>query len=311
MSLQKKKLKKKKNSVLSKIEGGSSISGHLHKAGILYVVATPIGNLEDITLRAVRVLKEADCIAAEDTRQTRKLLNHFDIRTKMISYYKHREAAKGQEIIRRLEEGESVVLVSDAGTPGISDPGALLVSTAHRRGYTVVPVPGPSALVAAFSVSGAESPFSFFGFLTGRQHQRKKLFSSLKDRHETLVFYESPRRLLVFLSDLQATLGNRNITVTRELTKMHEEILSGTVAEVFEDFSQREKCLGEFVIIVHPQQGELKNPEQDDPEIIAFLMRLKNSKLSMRDAVAKVSEQLGLPRSRVYPLGLQIWGKKG
>jgi 16S rRNA (cytidine1402-2'-O)-methyltransferase len=310
MSLQKKKLKKKKKSDLPKIDGEAPISGHLHKTGILYVVATPIGNLEDITLRAIRVLREADCIAAEDTRQTRKLLTHFDIRTKIISYYKHREAEKGQEIIRRLEQGESVALVSDAGTPCISDPGSLLVSTVLRLGYPVVPIPGASALAAAFSVSGTELPFSFYGFLSGRRLQRKKLLSALRDRYETLVFYESPHRLLAFLTDLQITLGNRNVTVARELTKMHEEILRGPVEEVFREFSRREKCLGEYVIIVHPQQEESNNPEQDDTEVLALLVQLKSGKLSMRDAVTTVSEQLRLPRSRVYQLGLRIWGKK-
>ena len=280
------------------------------KKGILYVVATPIGNLEDITLRAVRILREVDCIAAEDTRQTRKLLSHLGIHSKLISYFKHQEARKGLEILNRLANGEDLALVSDAGTPCVSDPGALLVKAARGHGYAVVPVPGPCALTTALSVSGIDSPFSFHGFLSAREQQRKKTLHSLCQRNEALVFYESPRRVAALLSSLAEVMGDRQVQLARELTKMHEELLCGTPEELLQTLASREVCKGEFVVIVEPPlrpEGDVATP---DTVIIEFLEQLREvGTATMRDAVQIVSAQLNVPRSRVYQLGLSVWKK--
>jgi len=278
--------------------------------GVLYVVATPIGNLEDITQRAIRVLQEVSLVAAEDTRQTRKLLSHLNLHKKIISYYKHREAVKSQEIIRRIQQGESVALVSDAGTPSISDPGALLVRAVRERGFRVVPIPGVSALTAALSVSGFEGPFTFYGFLPGRAQQRKKALSSLGNHEETLVFYEAPRRILSFLENIHEILGNRRIVVARELTKVHEEIVTGAVEQVLDIFHKRERLLGEFVVILPSTERQIEQGDFEE-QIKSFLLKLRREgRISMRDAVARVSGELGMPRSQVYQKGLEVWKKE-
>lgn len=278
--------------------------------GVLYVVATPIGNLEDITLRAVRVLKEVDCIAAEDTRQTRKLLSHLGIHAKLISYFKHREVEKGQELLNRLGRGERIALVSDAGTPCISDPGALLVKAARDQGYAVVPVPGVSALTAAFSVAGIDTSFSFHGFLPAKEQQRRKILQNLSQRKEALVFYESPRRVAALLRTLLDVLGDCQVLLARELTKMHEEVLQGSPEELLHILQTREACKGEFVVIVTPSGGGNKNVLVTDQAIRDRLGELKTSgRTTMRDAVRIASDQLHVPRSKVYSIGLTVWKK--
>ncbi len=278
--------------------------------GVLYVVATPIGNLEDITLRAIRILREVDCIAAEDTRQTRKLLSHLDIHTRLISYYRHREVEKGQEVLKRLANGERIALVADAGTPCISDPGALLVRTVRAQGFAVVPVPGVSALTTALSVSGIESSFSFHGFLPVKGQQRRKTLEFLSTRKESLVFYESPRRVAGLLGLIAEIMGNCQILLARELTKLHEEILLGSPEELLQALENRVSFRGEFVVIVTPSDDGRKAPSVTDQTIRDCLAELKISgENSMRDAVQFAADQLRVPRSRVYSIGLSLWKK--
>lgn len=224
--------------------------------GILYIVATPIGNLEDITLRAIRILKEVDLIACEDTRHTRKLLSHFQIQKPLISYFEHNKLERGGEILKRLESGENVALVSDAGTPGISDPGYNLVKAAVDKGISVVPIPGPSGVVAALSASGLPTDrFLFAGFLPPKEGKKRRLLESLKEEAGTLIFYESPFRVRKTLALLRDVLGDRRAVLAHELTKIHEGLLRGRLGEL----SLRENEIiekGEWIVLV---EGQGKN----------------------------------------------------
>jgi len=201
--------------------------------GTLYIVATPIGNLEDITLRALRVLREVDCIACEDTRQTSKLTGHFGISKSVVSYHEHNENGRAPELVKRLERGESIALVTDAGTPLVSDPGYRLVQAAIAAGAVVTPIPGPSAVITALSGAGLPTDsFRFCGFLPPKSSQRRKMLEELREEACTLVFYETPHRILEALEDVEAVAPERPVVVARELTKLHEEFLRGTAAEV-------------------------------------------------------------------------------
>ncbi len=218
--------------------------------GLLYVVATPIGNLEDITLRAVRILQEADVIAAEDTRHTRKLLAHLGIHTPLTSFHAHSGTARLERILRTLNEGKTVALVTDAGTPGIADPGQPLISAAVENGIAVIPVPGPTASAAAVSIAGFPgSMFCFLGFLPRRPSRRKRVLASVAELPFSLVIYASPYRLVDDLAACQESLGSREIMVGRELTKIHEEVLRGTIAEMLAHFQEIEPR-GEFTLVV-------------------------------------------------------------
>jgi len=218
-------------------------------AGVLYIVSTPIGNLEDITLRALRVLKEADIIAAEDTRHTGLLLKHFDIKNRIVSYHDHNKERSGPRLIEKLLQGENIAVVSDAGTPGISDPAFYLVRLAKENLITVSPVPGPSALISGLVVSGLPTDrFVFEGFLPVKKNRKTRL-NNLAEEDRTIVLYESPYRLLKTLKDLKEILGNRKVAVCRELTKKFEEIVSSTIDEAFEYFSSK-SVRGEFVLII-------------------------------------------------------------
>jgi 16S rRNA (cytidine1402-2'-O)-methyltransferase len=276
------------------------------KNGILYVVATPIGNLEDITLRAIRILGEVDVIAAEDTRHTRKLLSHLGISKPLISYFKDKEASRSAQIVDRLMKGEDVALVSDAGTPGISDPGHIVTRMALGAGIRVVPIPGPSALTAALSVAGLEAGASllFIGFLPSRSTARKKLLRSLMHQPHAIAFYESPRRLEASMQDCLDILGDRQIFWARELTKMHEEMQSSTLSQLTAELASR-RVKGESVLIIQGEDEEEKVPEAELDDLLAWYKQ--NSGLSLKDAVRKVSNDLGLPRSAVYKKALAIW----
>ncbi len=225
--------------------------------GCLYLVATPIGNLEDITLRALRVLKEADLIACEDTRQTQKLLQHYAIHKELVSYHAHNELTRAPELVIQLEEGAQVALVSDAGTPVVSDPGHRLVAQCLRHHIPVVPIPGPSAFVAALAASGMPTEeFLFVGFLPSRAGARRKKLDALKSEPRALVFYEAPHRLLETLSDAAEILGNRPAVVAREVTKIHEEFLRGSLAEL-RDAARKRAPRGEITLLIGPAvQGE-------------------------------------------------------
>ena len=218
--------------------------------GTLYIVSTPIGNLEDITLRALRILKEVDLIAAEDTRHTILLLRHFGIQTPLTSYFEGNELKKKEFIVSKLNQGDRVALVSDAGTPGISDPGFRLIQTAIENQIPIIPIPGPSAAIAALSVSGLPTDAFFFkGFLPHKSKKRQDLLKQLGYARETLIFYESPHRLSEALNDLLNILGDREMVLTRELTKIYEEVLRGKVSEIKEQIGER-KLKGEITLVI-------------------------------------------------------------
>jgi len=275
--------------------------GNNIKKGALYIVATPIGNLEDITLRAIRVLKEVEIIAAEDTRRTRKLLGAYQISTPMTSLYDRIEDRKSSVLISKMNEGMDVAIVSDAGTPGISDPGYVLVSKAIAEGIEIIPVPGASAVVTALSVSGLPTDsFAFYGFLPSRSGKRKQFLSTLMDEAKTLVFYESPKRLIESLRDIGEVLGNRNVVVLREMTKVFEEIMRGTVGEVINQLQGR-VVKGEVTLVIG--RREKISPSFSDDEILAKFEELwKSSGSSRRDIIEKLAKELGIPKKRVYRL---------
>ncbi len=274
--------------------------------GVLYVVATPIGNLEDITRRAIRILTEVSLIAAEDTRHTRKLLSSLDISTRMISYYKGQESSRSAKVLDRLIAGDDVALVSDAGTPAVSDPGAILVRQAVSAGIRVEPIPGASALTAAVSVAGlADTPFTFLGFLPGKKGDRKRLFQSLAGTGLPLVYYESPRRVLASLRECLALLGDRPVFLGRELTKLYEELFHTTLSVVIAELESRSNIRGEFVVIIEGQTRD-KGPTTGDLEDVLIWYR-DHSGLSMRDACRQIAADLGLSRSEIYNKALKIW----
>ena len=275
--------------------------------GTLYIVATPIGNLEDITLRALRTLKEVDLIAAEDTRHSQKLLNHFGIHTRLISYYREKETERGHELVIRLQQGENIALISDAGTPGISDPGAILVRLARQAGIPVVPIPGPSALTTALSAAGlAEGTFVFLGFLPSQKGQRQKLLASLADSEHPLVVYESPNRMEGLLADALAVLGERRAFWARELTNSYEELQEGTLSELLTLAGSR-RNKGESVVIICPG---IKNQAEGDNLEELLLWYRDHSDLSLKDACRKLASDLGLSRSQIYQQALELWQHK-
>jgi 16S rRNA (cytidine1402-2'-O)-methyltransferase len=276
-------------------------------SGILYVVATPIGNLEDITLRALRILREVDLIACEDTRQTAKLLSHYQIKKPTTSYHEHNEAERAEALVEELLAGKHIALVSDAGTPCISDPGYRLVRLAHQRQIRVVPIPGACSFVAALSASGrAASAFSFFGFLPARKGARIALLKSLKTEDRTLVFFESPERLLEALQALRETFGSRQVTIARELTKFYEELFSGTTEESIEYFGAK-TVRGEVVLIVEAAARETGSLE--GMGLPALRRRVEDLavqlQISRTEAIKQVSRQLNVPRRKLYQLLLK------
>ncbi len=275
--------------------------GNNIKKGALYVVATPIGNLEDITLRAIRVLKEVEIIAAEDTRRTRKLLGAYQISTPMTSLYDRIEDRKSSVLISKMHDGMDVAIVSDAGTPGISDPGYVLVSKAIAEGIEIIPVPGASAVVTALCVSGLPTDsFAFYGFLPSRSGKRKQFLSTLMDEAKTLVFYESPKRLIESLRDIGEVLGNRNVVVLREMTKVFEEIMRGTLGEVINQLQGR-VVKGEVTLVIGRRE-KISSSFSDDEILAKFEDLWKSSGSSRRDIIEKLAKELGIPKKRVYRL---------
>jgi len=274
------------------------------KNGTLYIVATPIGNLEDMTFRAVRILKEADLIAAEDTRHSRKLLTHFGISKPLTSYFDHNKQVKGAMILEKLRQGLSVALVSDAGTPCISDPGYQLVFDALRSGIPVVPIPGACAAVTALSASGLPTDsFAFEGFLPSRKGKRREKIFSLREEKRVLIFYESPNRLVDTLADLRELLGDRTMVVAREVTKMYEEFLRGSVSDIVSQLENR-PVRGELVLMVAPSASTV---EAGDDEMAGLLEKYICSEgFSLKDAVKRVALETGTSKSRVYETALLI-----
>ncbi len=268
--------------------------------GTLYVVATPIGNLEDITLRAVRILGEVDLIAAEDTRHSRKLLQHYGIAKPLISYWSEKEKTRSESIIMRLKEGLSVALISDAGTPGISDPGSVLIKRAVEEGVPVVSIPGPSAAIAALSIAGLPTDtFTFAGFLPARQAQRQKVLKSLAIEDRTLVFYEAPHRVTETLDDMAAIFGPRKAALIREITKIHEEAMRGTLTEIVE-FVKGRKTVGEYVIIVEGRGRETPSVDEALREVGELMKRGKGRK----EASRIVAEAYDLSARELYDRSL-------
>jgi len=270
--------------------------------GILYVVATPIGNLEDITYRAVRVLREVGVIYCEDTRQTRKLLDHFGLSTPLMSCHEHNEKARAAQLTSMLEQGRAVALVSDAGTPLISDPGYRMVQAALAAGHRVVPIPGPAAFLAALSASGLPADsFSFRGFVPARSGERRRMIESLRDSPETVVFYEAPHRIAECMADIAALLGSgRPVVVAREITKVHEEFLRGGAAQVLAELNSRPAVRGEITLLIGRARP---GPEVVSPgELKAEVGSLEASGLSRKDAIKEVARRRRLGRREIYAL---------
>ncbi len=272
----------------------------------LYIVATPIGNLGDMTFRAVETLKEVDFIACEDTRVTIKLLNFFDIKKPMISYHKHNKRQKGEEICERLLNGESCALVSDAGTPAISDPGEDIVELCFERGIQVVPIPGASATVTALSVSGQPTGrFTFEGFLSQSKHKRNDHLVSLEKETRTMIFYEAPHKLKKTLVDLQKHFGNRDITICREITKKYEELIKTTLDGAIEHFNITDPK-GEFVLILKGTEEEIFEVTEDLTEVALLeIEKMINEDFTLKDAVKKVSEAKKIPKNTLYNKALE------
>lgn len=270
--------------------------------GVLYVVATPLGNLEDVTLRALRILRDVSLIACEDTRRTARLLSAHGLHTPTTSYFEHNEEWKGERILEALRQGRDVALVSDAGTPAVSDPGYRLVRDARAEGLAVVPVPGPSAAVAALSVSGLPTDrFLFVGFLPARAAARRRALEDLADREETLVIYESPHRALEALADLRAVLGDREAFLCREATKVHEEYRRATLGALHEDLAAREEVKGEIVLVVAGAAASAGAPlAVDDATLHEMFARLSAQGLTRRAAVKEIARRLSLPARDVY-----------
>ncbi|MGB9085744.1 MAG: 16S rRNA (cytidine(1402)-2'-O)-methyltransferase [Terriglobales bacterium] len=269
----------------------------------LYLVATPIGNLEDITLRALRVLKEVDLIACEDTRQTLKLLSHYGIKTRLVSYHEHNEMTKAAELVVDLEGGAKIALVTDAGMPGISDPGFRLIALAIRHHVPVIPIPGACAFLAALVASGLPTDsFRFSGFLPSKSGQRRKLLESVKDSPRTQVFYEAPHRLLETLADVVEVLGNdRHVVVAREVTKLHEEFLRGRAEEILKELKARGDVKGEITLLIAKVE-EGSAPSASEAVTVAQRVKqiMSEEKADEKAALKKVAKERGIGKSEAY-----------
>jgi 16S rRNA (cytidine1402-2'-O)-methyltransferase len=272
--------------------------------GQLFIVATPIGNLEDITQRGLRVLREVDLIACEDTRHTRKLLNHLGIDKKTISYHEHNERERAEELCELLASGKNVALVSDAGTPLINDPGYRIVTAAIEHDVSVVPVPGAAALIAALAASGLPTDEFFFGgFLPARANARRAKLEELRSIPATLAFYEAPHRIAAALKDAAEVLGNRRAVVARELTKLHEEFVRGTLNELVQHFSKAGAARGEMVLLISGEAAESSpaNPEQTSTErLVERVNELEREGLNSKDALKSAARELGIKRAEAY-----------
>jgi len=269
-------------------------------SGKLYLVATPIGNLEDMTLRAIRILKEVDLIAAEDTRQTIKLLNHLEISKPMISYHRHNEEIKTDRIIEELKEGKNIALVSDAGTPVISDPGEIIVRQAVEEGIEIIPIPGACALINGLIVSGLETKeFNFMGFLSTNKKIRKEKLEEIKNKKDTTILYEAPHKLKNTLKDLEEILEDRQVVIAREITKIHEEYIRGTISEILEKYTEPR---GEHIIII---EGN-KNIEENKENIFEYMTIEEHYKyyeeqgFSKNDIIKKIAKDRQVSKNEIY-----------
>lgn len=274
-------------------------------AGTLFVVATPIGNLEDITLRAIKTLKRVDLIAAEDTRHTRRLLNAHGIEGRLVSYHEHNEQKRTRELMDRLKQGASVALVSDAGTPTVSDPGYRLVQSAAEQQIRVVPIPGVSAAMAALSASGLTTDsFTFVGFPDRKKAKRLNQLRELAESPHTLIFYQSPRRMVSLLEELNGIMGDRPAVLARELTKLHEEFIHGTLSEISEELKQRPALKGECTLLV-TGAPPLQPAEADLEAAIHAELSVPHSR-SLSEIAKTLAKQYNVPRKTVYDKALRI-----
>ena len=279
-------------------------------SGILYICGTPIGNLEDITLRALKVLKKVKLIAAEDTRHTKKLLNHYQINTKITSYYEYNKFKKAPYLVEILKNGQDIALVSDAGMPGISDPGYVLVNLVLKDNIKIIPVPGVSALITALVVSGLPTDkFVFEGFLPRKIKERKRYFKSIENEERTVIFYETPHRLKRTLKDMLEIWGDRKIVIARELTKKFEEMIRGNLSQIISEINTKE-IKGEITLVV---QGGIKKKENDATDFLKdecimeeYLKKLKNQGYSNRDIIKIAQEKLNIPKNQVYKKLLEM-----
>jgi 16S rRNA (cytidine1402-2'-O)-methyltransferase len=289
---------------LDKVDSDTNQRSTLALGPALYLVATPIGNLEDITLRAVRVLKEVDVIACEDTRQTQKLLNHYGITTRTISYHEHNEMTRAAELVKEMQEGASVALVTDAGMPGISDPGFRLISLAIRHHVPVVPIPGASAFLAALVASGLPTDsFRFSGFLPAKRGERRAALEAVTNSPRTQVFYETPHRIVEALADVVEVLGkDRHVVIAREVTKLHEEFLRGRAGEVLETLRARDGVKGEITLLI----GKAEEAEKQVATKTQVSVRrrvgqiMADEKLDEKAALKKVAKERGVSKSEAY-----------
>lgn len=273
-------------------------------AGILYLCATPIGNLEDMTFRCIRVLKEADLIAAEDTRNSIKLLNHFEIKTPMTSYHEYNKIEKGHKLVERLLEGQNIALITDAGTPGISDPGEELVAMCHEAGITVTAIPGPAACITALTISGLPTRrFAFEAFLPTDKKERQMILDEMKEETRTMIVYEAPHRLLKTLKLLQETLGNRRISICRELTKRHETVFATTIEDAIAHYEVNEPK-GECVMVIEGKSfEEIKAKEQarwEEMSIAEHMEYYEKQGVDHKEAMKKVAKDRGISKRDVY-----------
>jgi len=267
--------------------------------GTLYLVATPIGNLADITHRAIKILSDVDLIACEDTRHTQKLLTHYNITTKTISYHEHNEQQRATDLMERLKQGSNIAVVSDAGTPSISDPGFRLVRAAIENDIPVVPVPGPSALISALIAAGLPTDeFFFAGFLPPRANARRARLAELQSVPGTLIFYEAPHRLAAALKDAYEILGEREAVVARELTKLHEEIRRGRLSALTADYTEETDVRGEIVVLI--DRKVIDRPMKESVSIAALVDQLEQGGMDHRAALKKAARELGLSRAEAY-----------
>ncbi len=275
-----------------------------NQPGTLYIVATPLGNLEDITFRAVRILKEVDLIAAEDTRYSKRLLNHYGIETGMISCHEHNEAKKSVQLIEALKAGKSIALISDAGTPLISDPGYILVKRIAEQNIPIIPIPGCSAAIAGLSVAGLPTDsFLFCGFLPKKQQKQFQTLEGLKPEKATLIFYESPKRICTLIKHTIPILGDRRACLAREITKLHEEYIRGTLGEILSSLEQRPQIKGEIVLFI---QGAGPPPRITPEQLEELILSKQNKNMGTADLARALSERCLLPKKQVYNTILRL-----
>ncbi len=272
-------------------------------SGILYLVATPIGNLEDITFRAINILKEVDLIAAEDTRHTLKLLNHYEISKPLISYHRHNEEIKVEGLIEKLKEGQNIAVVSDAGTPAICDPGEVIVKEALKENIKVVPIPGACAFVNALVASGLDTKeFVFYGFLSINKKLRKEKLEQIKKENKTIILYEAPHKLKNTLGDLEEILENRKIVIARELTKIHEEFIKGTAKEILEKYTEPK---GEHIILIEANPIKQEDEEKlkiNNMTIEEHYKYYENKGFSKNEIIKKIAKDKGVNKNEIYKL---------